>query len=280
MLESLEWGKDSRANTADAYRKYLGRFPRGAHASNAEEELSFLMARSQRDAANLDSFVAKYSASRHRGEIDTLRDEAAWQRTKSDENSLNAYLGSFPEGKHAGEAKGRLGELRDEAAWEGTNRGDENSLSAYVKAFPNGKHVAVASELVAKLHTPSNSGGTKPRPSAKELDEAAIRNLMKGYAQAFDARDAEALLKIWPNMGTKKFKEYKNTFAAVSAVSVQVDVRNIDLSGNGDTATANAVLTQAFTVKGGGGNQPKPRQDPAVFELTKANGNWVINNVR
>ena len=281
MLESLDWGKDSHANTADAYREYLGRFPQGSHAAAAEEELAFVIARNQRDPATLDGFIAKYPASRHRAEIDGLRDDAAWQRiNRDDEGSLNSYVSAFPRGSHVGEAKGRLGELQDEGTWQRTNRSDENSLNAYMKAFPNGKHSEVASDLIAKMHAAPNPSVGKTTKSNKELDEAAIRALMKGYEQAFDSRSADALLKIWPNMGTKKYKEYKNTFSAVSAVSMEVEIRSIDFSENGDTATANSVLSQAIKVNGGGGNQPAPRKDPAVFELTKSNGKWIINNVR
>ena len=182
MLESLHWDKDSHANTAGSYREYLGHFPQGPHVAAAAEELAYLDAYSQKDSASLDAFVSRYGSSRHRAEIDGLRDDAAWQRTnRGDENSLGAYLSSFPEGKHAEEAKGKLGELRDEAAWQRTNRGDENGLNTYLKAFPGGKYAEVASDLVAKIHASANGGGTKPpRPSQKELDDAAIRICSKG----------------------------------------------------------------------------------------------------
>jgi hypothetical protein len=61
---------------------------------------------------------------------------------------------------------------------------------------------------------------------------------------------------------------------------MQVDDGTIDISGNGETATANAVLSQTVTVKAGGSEQGKAHRDPAVFELTKSNGNWIISNVR
>jgi len=282
MLESLYWDKDSHANTAGSYGEYLGHFPHGPHVAAAAEELAYLDAYSQKDPASLDAFVSRYGSSRHRAEIDGLRDEAAWQRTnRGDENSLGAYLSSFPEGKHTGEAKGRLGELRDEAAWQRTNRDDENGLYTYLKAFPGGKYSEVASELVAKIHASANGGGAKPpRPSQKELDDAAIRTLLKGYESAFDTRNVDALLKIWPSMGTKEYRKLKDMFAAVNSMSMQVQIRDIELSGTGDTATANTFMSQSAKVSGGGGNQPPPHKDHAVFELTKTNGNWIIKNVR
>ncbi|HWZ78319.1 MAG TPA: protein kinase [Candidatus Sulfotelmatobacter sp.] len=282
MLESSYWDKDSHANTAGSYREYLGHFPQGPHAGAAAEELAYLDAYSQKDPASLDAFVSRYPSSRHRAEIGGLRDDATWKRTDpADEDSLNAYLKAFPSGGHVGEAKGRLGEIHDDEAWQRTNRGDENSLNAYLKAFPGGKHAEGASDLVAKIHASANAGGAKPpRPSQKELDDAAIRVLLKGYESAFDTRNVDALLKIWPSMGTKEYRKLKDTFAALSSMSMQVEIRDIEFSGTGDTATVNTLMSQSARVSGGGGNQPPPHKDQAVFELTKTNGSWIIRNVR
>jgi hypothetical protein len=282
MLESSYWDRDSHANTAGSYREYLGHFPQGPHAATAEEELAYLDAYSQKDPASLDAFVSRYPSSRHRSEIDGLRDDATWKRTDpADENGLNAYLKAFPSGGHVGEAKRRLGEFHDDEAWQRTNRGDENSLNAYLKAFPGGKHADVASDLVAKIHASANGGGAKPpRPSQKELDDAAIRTLLKGYESAFDTRNADALLKIWPSMGTKEYRKLKDLFAAVSSMSMQVEIRDIEFNGTGDAATANTFMSQSARVGGGGSNQPPPHKDQAVFDLTKTNGNWIIRNVR
>jgi serine/threonine-protein kinase len=281
ILESLYWNKDSQANTPGSYREYLGHFPQGPHVAAAAEELAYLDASRQKDPASLDAFVSRYGSSRHRAEIEGLRDDAAWQRTnRDDENSVGTYLSSFPEGKHAAEAKGKLGELRDEAAWQRTNRGNENGLNAYLKAFPGGKYAEVAGDLIAKIHASASGGGVKPpRPSQKELDDAGIRILLKGYESAFDTRNVDALLKIWPSMGTREYRKLKDTFAAVSSISMQVEIRDIELGGTGDTATANTFMSQSAMVSGGG-KQPPPHKDHAVFELIKTNGNWTINNVR
>jgi ketosteroid isomerase-like protein len=280
-LESLYWETDSHAHTADSYREYLGHFPQGPHASEAAEELAYLNAVIQKDPASLDAFVSRYGSSRHRAEIEGLRDGEAWQRTnRSDENSLGAYLSSFPEGKHTAEAKGKLDELRDDAAWQRTNRGDENGLDTYLKAFPRGKHTDAAQDLIAKIHASVDDGGAKPpRASQKDLDGAAIRTLLQGYESAFATRNVDALLKLWPSMGTKEYKKLKDTFAAVSSMSMQVAIQDIQLS-RGDTATANTLISQSAKVSGGVGSQPPPHKDHAVFEMAKTNGKWIITNVR
>jgi ketosteroid isomerase-like protein len=81
-------------------------------------------------------------------------------------------------------------------------------------------------------------------------------------------------------MGTKEYRKLKDLFAAVSSMSMQVEIRDIEISETGDAATANTFMSQSAKVGGGGGNQPPPHKDQAVFELTKTNGNWIIKNVR
>ena len=120
---------------------------------------------------------------------------------------------------------------------------------------------------------------TKPvTPSPRALDEAAIRTVIRRYEQAFDARDADALRVIWPTIGSKMYGGYKDSFAAASALQMHVQFEKVDISQDGEKATLNAVLSQDYTPKGS--KKGNPRQDRAVFELTKSNGNWVISDVR
>jgi serine/threonine protein kinase len=120
---------------------------------------------------------------------------------------------------------------------------------------------------------------TKPAtPSPRALDEAAIRTVIRRYEQAFDARDADALRVIWPTIGSKMYGGYKDSFAAASALQMHVQFEKVDISQDGEKATLDAVLSQDYTPKGS--KKGNPRQDRAVFELTKTNGNWVISDVR
>ena len=113
------------------------------------------------------------------------------------------------------------------------------------------------------------------------MDEAAIRAVIGRYEQAFDAKDANALRVIWPNIGSKRYGGYKDAFAAASALQMHVQLEKVDISQDGEKATLDAVLSQVYTPKGSKkGNATIPHQDRAVFELTKSNGNWIISDVR
>jgi len=117
MLEDAYWKKDSAANNAEAYREYLNalasyKLPRTPHADQAEQELAFLDARDRRDPGSLATFLNNYPNSRHRKEIETLRDNLAWEHTdKNDKNSLSAYLKDFPDGRFASDARKQIEKL-------------------------------------------------------------------------------------------------------------------------------------------------------------------------
>jgi len=113
MLENLYWTRDSQANTTESYRDYLNRFPQAQHSDQAHEEIAFLEASQHRDLAALDEFYRNHAGRRHDSQVQSLRDDLNWERTnQKDEQSLGAYLNSFPEGRHADDAKGLIERLR------------------------------------------------------------------------------------------------------------------------------------------------------------------------
>ena len=113
-------------------------------------------------------------------------------------------------------------------------------------------------------------------PSTRASDEAAVRDVVRRYGQAFEQKDAGALRQIWPSMG-KAYGKLKNTFASVEKITYDVQIQNIEIAPDSQKATVNALVSQVFTVKG---NKPQPINDKAVFELSKTNGLWIITDVR
>lgn len=130
---------------------------------------------------------------------------------------------------------------------------------------------AYLSEIRSRLTVPPE------RASPKSQDEAAVREVIKRYGQAFEQRDVDALREIWPRMG-KAYGKLKTTFASVDRITYQVQIESLELAPNNKKATVNALVSQVFTVKG---DKPHPLpSERQVFELAKSNGVWFITNVR
>ena len=169
---------------------------------------------------------------------------------------------------------------------------DKKGLEAARSSFQpiaqgDGAHAAEARKYLNDIDTkiaalnqpvaPPPPAVAKPDiPSGRALDDAAVRDVIKRYGQAFEQRDADALRKIWPSMG-KKYEKYKGIFASVAEITYRVNIEKVEVASDNQEATVNALFTEAATVKG---KKPQSISDKAVFELRKSDGAWFITNVR
>ena len=92
--ERKAWLSAERKNTANAYRSYLRDYPGGTYASKARSAISSL----------------EVKAKKVRRE---QQEETAWNRAKSKNTikSYEAYLDSYPNGKHSSAASTRISNL-------------------------------------------------------------------------------------------------------------------------------------------------------------------------
>jgi hypothetical protein len=230
-----------------------------------------LDAYSKKDPASLDAFVSKYGSSRHRSEIDGLRDEAAWQRTnRGDENSLDAYLNAFPRGSHSGEAKGKLADLREEAAWQRTNRGDEKSLDAYLNAFSEGKHAKEAKARLADLNKPP-----PPPPPPPTDPRKAVVAALDEYKQSYEHLSFAELTTVWPAAP----RETAQVFSDVKSASLTYGLIG-DPVITGDTAVVKIDQALRLVDKQGTAIPTfKKRLTITLHNRGDARGGWVIDSI-
>jgi ketosteroid isomerase-like protein len=154
-----------------------------------------------------------------------------------------------------------------------------NEINTKLTSLRANEASAKPSAALNKPVAPPPPPATKPDlPSTKALDEAAVRDVIKRYEQAYQQRDADAVLQIRPNIGNSGYRKLKNTFEQLAELDFQVDISEVQVSASGDQATVNGSLTQSSTVKRG--DKGKPRKDPVAFDLTKSNGKWVVTGVR
>jgi serine/threonine-protein kinase len=158
---------------------------------------------------------------------------------------------------------------------------DKNGVEAARTSFLSivqggGSHANDASAYLSEI----NSRLAAP-PFVKALDEAATRDVINRYEQAFQQRNIDAVRAIWPGIDKKKYDKLKNTFDREIAlhVRVQIEVQRMDVAigPGGQRATITALVVQRHMPEGGA---PRSRQDETVFQLSKTNGIWVISNVR
>jgi eukaryotic-like serine/threonine-protein kinase len=172
---------------------------------------------------------------------------------------------------------------------------DKNGVDAARASFlliaqGGGSHANDASKYLSEINSRATAPPVAPPPppvakqdlrSAKPQDEAAVREVMHRYEQAFQQQDIDALRAIWPGIGNKRYDKLKNSFKSDIALHVQVKIEvrdmRVEINPDGQRATIAALFFQKHTLKGG---ESKSRQDQIVYELSKTNGIWVITNVQ
>lgn len=107
-----------------------------------------------------------------------------------------------------------------------------------------------------------------------KVDQEAIQNVIDRYAAAYEARDPQAVLKVWPDAPAKTIENISRSLAAARSVSMKVTNPHVAITGT--TATATAQYSQQFTPRSGG----MQRSSGAIgFKLRKNCRLWVIESV-
>ena len=112
-------------------------------------------------------------------------------------------------------------------------------------------------------------------------EDDAVRGIITKYGQALEQLNVDAMQAIWPSLGKKRYERYKRNFETATAMHVQSQIEfrieGLEISQDRQSATVRAVQLQTNTLQG---KAPESRQNKATFQLTRANGSWVISDVQ
>jgi hypothetical protein len=120
-------------------------------------------------------------------------------------------------------------------------------------------------------------GQSSPKTSAAVANrENSVRAAIQIYSHAFDQKDADALLQIWPNAGPM-YEGFKIWFDKASSVRMHVEIESVQFSSDGTTATVKAQVSRDYTPMDSKTTRSTTAQ---VFQLSKAGGTWLITDVQ
>ncbi|HEU4416277.1 MAG TPA: trypsin-like peptidase domain-containing protein [Candidatus Angelobacter sp.] len=138
------------------------------------------------------------------------------------------------------------------------------------------KESAIEKKLRAWGAPANNLGGPAVSVGKEDLrfDEDAIQSLIDRYAAAYEARDPQAVFKVWSDPPAKAKENISRALAAARSISMKVT--NVHIAVTGTTATASGQYAQEYTPKSGG----TQRSSGAIgFKLRKACRLWVIESI-
>ena len=164
-------------------------------------------------------------------------------------------------------------------------RGDFQSI-----AQNGGPHADSAQQYVAEITKkldalnappmpppPATKEAPKEAPVATVSDDAAIRGVIQRFFQSFEQKNPDAIREVWPNIPQKRYDAYKGAFGNVSAIAIQIENETVKINPDGTSATVSVQSQEDETPR----SEKRPRRfTPSwTFQLSKRNGNWLINDV-
>jgi hypothetical protein len=125
---------------------------------------------------------------------------------------------------------------------------------------------------------PAPAPAAAPAPTAEALAtarEAAIADLLARYKSALEARNLDALRRLWPGMTVSAQDIMRRQFQQARRISVEIV--NPRITGTGDTATIN--FTRRYEVLSVEG-EPLQSESHATMEVRWTGAAWVIEGIR
>ncbi len=142
----------------------------------------------------------------------------------------------------------------------------------------DGAHADEAQNYLAqvndKLATLSQSSPKTSTAAANR--ENSVRAAIQLYSHAFDQRDADVLLQIWPNAGPR-YEGFKMWFDKASSVRMHVEIESVQFSSDGTTATVKAQVSRDYTPMD---SKTTRFTEAQTFQLSKVSGAWLITDVQ
>jgi eukaryotic-like serine/threonine-protein kinase len=142
----------------------------------------------------------------------------------------------------------------------------------------DGAHADEAQNYLAAVNDKLAAlGQSSPKtPTAAVNRENSVRTAIQLYSHAFDQKDADALLQIWPNAGPR-YEGFKMWFDKASSVRMHVEIESVQFSSDGTTATVKAQVSRDYTPMD---SKTTRFTDAQVFQLSKVSGAWLITDVQ
>lgn len=129
------------------------------------------------------------------------------------------------------------------------------------------------SPIPPAVRTPP-SASTVPPDNSRALEDG-VRDLIRRYEQALEARSVEGLKRLWPSLPGSQEEAIRQNFT--HARRVDVEISDIDISVSGTTATATFLRRyQVFTDD----NQRLLTNSRTTLNAQRTGGDWVIERVR
>jgi len=144
----------------------------------------------------------------------------------------------------------------------------------------NGPHAEEARQYLKEVNDRLSALSQPPAKAAPTpvpaKSEGSIKGVIRQFAHAFEQRDADALVRIWPTIGAE-YEGYKTWFEKVNSIRMNVEIESIQVSPDGDSAEVKAQVHRQYTSID---SKTVSAKEAKIFQLSKVDDAWIITDVQ
>jgi AAA domain-containing protein/PEGA domain-containing protein len=188
-----------------------------------------------------------------------LQWDALKDRTDPDVvRALSEFVDRCRESAYCESARARMNALETEdEAWAAAAHGnDAAQVQQYLERYPQGRYLPQARERAARLN-----------------DEKNIRALIQQYESAYNKRDLDQIVALWPTFPENFRQRAREQFKAAKSITWNLSVGNLEVAG--DSATAVCRRTRDIVLPD---DATQHTQDQATFRFIKEENRWIIQS--
>jgi hypothetical protein len=269
------------------FRNFRTKYAQSLHAGEALEkiaDLDWVQIQSSKDPGVFTRYLDEHKGSSHTQEANdriqslshqpppstpppTPADLADWNKIKDtrDLNVLRDFRSKYQNSPKATEAFVRMSDIE----WDSIHDSSKPEVfEDFMKKYPGTAHWTEASNRVEELHKQQQTA-REQLEEQNQRDREAVRQTLDNYLAAYENKDLNRLLQIWPSLPSA----IKQQLSLREKIRVVVD--KVDPVINGDAATVSCTQTLEI-LPTGGGSRVFHQSLPRLFTLRRIQGKWII----
>ena len=271
FLLSATPGEHTVAVSKDGYLPGLWKrdFKAGEKVSQAAQLASDTELQRWREISNKNdltaaqAYVRDYPSGRFSAQARDRILQLEWNSLKDRSDAgavlaLSSFLERCPQGQSCSDARTRMNALKteDEDWIKGRDSQSPVDVQAYLTKYPQGRYALPARDLLQRRN-----------------DEKDIRSKVDQYADAYNHRDMDKLISLWPTFPASAQLRTRELFKAAKSLNVALAVADLQITGNSAVVTCKRSRDVVRSDEAGGHTQ-----DSVVFRMTKQSDHWMIES--
>ena len=215
------------------------------------------------DLQSVQSYVRDFPNGRFSSQARDKAQQLEWNtlRDRNDPEAviaLSEFLDRCHEGQRCADARTRMNYLKaEDEEWVRDRHSDSLAdLQAYLSKYPQGRYVQSARELVTR-----------------RKDEKQIRDIVEQYAAAYNRKDIDGLIALWPTLPPVTQQRTRGLFKAAKSLNLTLSIGDAQIAGESAVVTCRRTRDVVRSDEAGGHTE-----DQIVFRMSKHGDHWTIES--